>query len=125
MQIYRYRKNDVSVFILLGSRNVFIELQGPMFDQLYIPSVRACTLTSKMEQYLRTFLESTCELGINIQVSIDSLVTDNICVNIVIKETYCFLVIALSMTILDGGPKRIFQPEDAQLLLKDIRVSVC
>lgn len=107
----------------IGSRNVFIELQGPIFDKIYIPSVKESLLKPKLDEFLRPFIESTCELG-NYHISFFSnifIVPDEHAVDAVLKETFSNMVLALSIAILDGGKLRIFYPTDAELLFEDLK----
>lgn len=93
----------------IGTRNIFIEMQRPIFDELYLPTVEQNPFRPFLSEYFDPWLESTCES-----------VSDAVCVDLVIKATFRNLVYALQMVILDGGDRRIFQPTDSASILRDI-----
>lgn len=89
---------------------MFYELNTPIIEELYIPSVPAHPLQPLLAKYFEPCFESACEL-----------VMDAVCQDLVIRSTCKNLCLALQFIILDGTEKRIFQPSDSPILLKDLR----
>lgn len=99
---------DMCAFI--GARNVFIELNSPLFENLYIPSVNSSNLQTMIDSYFEPMMESFF-----------ANIMDSACQDMVIKATCKNVCTALEVILLDGGDKRIFQPQDSAIILKDLR----